>query len=400
VLGVLGFGEDGKIVEKQLFPKDSVKIAEKLTEIESGKAVDEIISLVKKMKAEGYDAFVFENSAIADAVKENLGVEAFSEIPSGIGETFRGNIGEFAVEAEFIKESSEITRWVHDVSMELSRIRVRKAIEKRDQLVVQAIQAADDLERTLNLFMSRIREWNGLHFPELDRLIDKHETYARLLLNLGNRKNFTAESLEKEGLAKNKALQVSQAAKASMGADLNDTDIAQVQTLCEDALQMYEARSRLEKYIDDVMEQVAPNTRALIGAALGAKLISLAGGLSNLAKMPASTVQVLGAEKALFRSLTTGAKPPKHGIIYQHALIHGAKGWQRGKISRALAGKLTIAIRSDAFGGNYIGDRLKEQLQERIEEIEKKYPQPKPKPKVQEKKPKKPKRWKRYGRKG
>jgi len=126
------------------------------------------------------------------------------------------------------------------------------------------------------------------------------------------------------------------------------------------------------------MDEVAPNIRALVGSLLGARLIALAGGLTSLAKLPASTVQVLGAEKALFRSLRTGTRPPKHGIIFQHSIIHEAKRWQRGKVARALAGKLTIAARIDAFSGKYGGDALKIDLEKRIDEIKEKYAEPPP----------------------
>jgi nucleolar protein 56 len=128
------------------------------------------------------------------------------------------------------------------------------------------------------------------------------------------------------------------------------------------------------------MEEVAPNTKYLVGSLLGARLIALSGGLMNLAKRPASTIQVLGAEKALFRSLKTGTKPPKHGLIFQHTLLHDAKRWQRGKIARALAGKLAIAARADAFGGRPIGKELKADMDRRIEEIQQKYDQPPPLP--------------------
>jgi nucleolar protein 56 len=124
------------------------------------------------------------------------------------------------------------------------------------------------------------------------------------------------------------------------------------------------------------MEEVAPNTRAIGGSLLGARLVALAGGLMNLAKLPASTIQVLGAEKALFRSLKTKARPPKHGIIFQHPLIHDGKRWQRGKIARALAGKLAIAARVDAFRGKYTGDELKADLEKRIAEIHERYEKP------------------------
>ncbi len=405
VIGVLGFSEDGKLAEKALFPKDASKIAERLADLESGKAVGEISTLVVKMRKKGYTTFVFENAEIAQTLREELGIEAEVGAPSGAGKTLLGNLGELAVAAGFLKDPSEMTRLTHDVSMELSRAKVRKATEKRDLLVIQAIQAADDLDKMLNLFMGRIREWYGLHFPELDRIVEAHETYARFVRNLGRRDGFTAPSLEAEGMPKKKASLIADAAERSMGADLDDDDLAQIQTLCGRVLGLYEERAGIDKYVDKLMGEVAPSTRALAGPMLGARLIAVAGGLSNLAKMPASTVQVLGAEKALFRSLTTGARPPKHGIIFQHALVHGAKRWQRGKIARVFAGKLAIAIRSDAFSGNFIGERLKEDLTRRVEEIKKKYAEPKP----VEKNPqrmrsardkRRGKRWKRYGRQG
>jgi nucleolar protein 56 len=161
-----------------------------------------------------------------------------------------------------------------------------------------------------------------------------------------------------------------------MGAELAEEDIDQIRAMCKNTLSLYNMRQKLETYLDSVMEEVAPNIRVLAGSLLGARLIALAGGLNNLAKMPASTIQLLGAEKALFRSLKTGARPPKHGIIFQHALIHEAKRWQRGKMARALAGKLAIAARTDAFSGKYAGDKLQTDLEKRISEIQERYDEP------------------------
>ncbi len=221
--------------------------------------------------------------------------------------------------------------------------------------------------------------------------MDKHETYARIITKLGGRENLTMENLEKEGLPKAKAEKIAKAAKKSMGAELGDEDIDQIQAICENVLELYEMRQSLEKYTDSVMEQVAPNINAIAGPLLGARLIALAGGLRDLAKMPSSTVQVLGAEKALFRALRTGTRPPKHGIIFQHSLLQEAKPWQRGKVARGLAGKISIAARVDAFSGRYRGDELEADLEGRIEEIREKYGEPPPK---------KPHRRKKRGRRG
>jgi len=399
VIGILGFDEQNNLVEGVLFPKDPKKIAENLAKIEAGKIIDEIATLVEKLKEKGYTFFVFENADIARDAHDKLKIAVEVARPSEAGELLRGNLEKYTVNLGFVKEGAELRDWTHKVSVELTKMRVRKAGEKRDLVVAQAIQTIDDVDKTVNLFMGRIREWYGLHFPELDRIVEKHETYASLVVDLGRRDKFTFENLEKEDLPKNKAEQIAMVAEKSMGADLEDDDLTQIQTLCKNALQLYDMRQKLEGYMDSTMDEVAPNIKALVGSLLGARLIALTGGLINLAKMPASTVQVLGAEKALFRSLKTGARPPKHGIIFQHTLIHEGKRWQRGKIARALAGKLAIAARSDAFSGHYIGDGLKASFERRIKEIQEKYEEappakkmPPPQPKMRGKPPRRMKR--------
>ncbi len=375
-MGVFAFGEKKQLLDKVLFPKDSEKIADKLGKTETGQVIDEVARLVEKLQAKGYDKFVFENPELARNACKKLKIEAIAETPSEAGNLLRENLERIALEVEFVKKEAELRELTHNVSTGLTKIRVKKAAEKRDLVAAQAIQTIDDLDKTINLFMSRIREWYGLHFPELNRLVEKHETYARLVADLGQRKNFTFESLQKEGLPKTKAKQIVETASSSMGADLTETDLDQIQDICRNTLDLYKARQTLESYLDTTMGEVAPNIQALVGSLLGARLIAISGGLNNLAKMPASTIQVLGAEKALFRALKTGTRPPKHGIIFQHTLIHDAKHWQRGKLARALAGKLAIAARSDAFSGKYMGDSLKADLESRTEEIQKKYEKP------------------------
>jgi len=378
VIGVFGFGEDNKLVEKVFFPKDPLETAERLRKIEEGTVIDEIAVLVDKLRAKGYTHFVFENSEMARSAREKMNIEVTAERSSEAGKRLRENLEKFALDLEFVEKPEQLRVRVHNVSMELAKMKVKKTVERRDLLVALAVQTVDDLDKSLNIFMSRLREWFGLHYPELDRLLDKHETYARLVVNLGTRENFTAENLEKEGLPKAKSQAIAKVAVASMGADLGEEDLSHIQGMCRKVLELYGVRQSLEKYVDSVMEEVAPNTRAIGGSLLGARLLARAGGLLNLAKLPASTIQVLGAEKALFRSLKTKARPPKHGIIFQHPLIHDAKRWQRGKIARALAGKLAIAARVDAFKGKYMGDKLKADLEKRIEEIRERYEKPPP----------------------
>ena len=376
--GIMAFNEENKLIEKVLFPKKPQEVAKTLVKIEAGKMVDEIAELVNRLRKNGYETFVFENASLANEAKEKFGVKVEVSKPSEAGEMLRFSMERFAVETGFVEDAEEFTLWTHNVTMEMAKLRVKGAVEKRDLIIAQAIQTLDDLDKAINLFMGRVREWYGIHFPELDRLLDKHETYARLVLNLGSKDSFTAEKLEKEEIPKSKAEQIAKAAETSMGADLTETDMAQIQDLCKNVISLYQLRQTLENYLDKVMEEVAPNTKAIAGSLLGARLIALAGGLTNLARRPASTVQVLGAEKALFRSLKTGTRPPKHGIIFQHTYLHEAKKWHRGKIARALAGKLAIAARVDSFGDRYIGEELKADIEKRIEEIREKYVEPSP----------------------
>ncbi|MGD6852914.1 MAG: C/D box methylation guide ribonucleoprotein complex aNOP56 subunit [Candidatus Bathyarchaeia archaeon] len=385
--GVAAFDDKNQLVEKALFAKKPQAAAKSLLRTETGKLSDQLTSLVTLLKKTGYDTYVFGNANLAQETKRRLEVEVEVAKPAEIA-VLNSRMVEVALESGFAADEAELNAWNRNVTMELAKLRIKGATEKRDLIVAQGIQTLDSLDQTVNLFMGRLREWYGIYFPELDRLIEKHETYARLVVNLGGRDNFTVKTLEDEGIPKERTQLVAKAADASMGADISERDLQQVQALAKDVLAFYSLRKDMEEYVDKTMEEMAPNVRAVAGALLGARMIAIAGSLQNLAMRPASTIQVLGAEKALFRSLKTGARPPKHGLIFQHTLLHDAKRWQRGKIARVIAGKLAIAARADAFGeGHYIGDELKADINKRIEEIREKYKEPPPpkEPKPKEK---------------
>jgi len=160
-----------------------------------------------------------------------------------------------------------------------------------------------------------------------------------------------------------------EAAQTSLGAEFDEIDIEVLQACAQRVLNLYELRGRIAEYIDGLMAQIAPNLCTVVGGSIGARLISLAGGLERLARLPSSTIQVLGAEKALFRALKTRARPPKHGVIYQYPDVRGSPRQLRGKIARALAGKIAIAARVDAMSGEFVGDRLAANLKARIANI-------------------------------
>jgi len=375
-IGVFAFDEKGNVVAYEVAKGDLDEIVDHTFRIERGEASSLHEKVLDKLsKTEGIEKVIVEDERLAKIVASK-GLDVEIEPGNTIARAFRENVVDYAVKYGFASSPEEYYSKIHEVSVVLTRRKVRKAVEKRDLLAAQGVRAIDDIDRTVNLFVARLREWYSLHFPELDDLIREHEDYARLVYELGLRENFTKENLIKLGFSEGKARRIEEAAKKSMGADITDFDVKTMQTLAGIILKLYRLRADIAQYIGEVMREVAPNITALVGPLLGARLISLAGGLDELARLPASTIQVLGAEKALFRALRTGGRPPKHGVIFQFPEIHRSPRWQRGKIARALAGKLAIAARVDAFTGQYIGDQLKEALKKRIDEIKKLYPKP------------------------
>jgi nucleolar protein 56 len=211
---------------------------------------------------------------------------------------------------------------------------------------------------------------------------------------LGNRENFTIEKLQKSfDLNDMRIKNLSILASDSMGASI---DIPIVKGYANQILSLDNYRIELEEYLEGLLKNTAPNLNAIVGSLIAAKLIAKAGSLKKLAFMPASRIQLLGAEKALYRFLKTGERRPKHGLIFQWNQIRGSKPWNRGKISRLIAGKIGISAKVDYFNGEFIAEAISKDIEHKILEIEKKYPNP---PK-QEKMPKKyyPKKQKKRGK--
>ncbi len=375
-LGVFGFNEKNKMVGYVLFPNDVNETANKIMNIRDGRIIEELLKLVEKLKEKGYEKFIFESGILAKKISEELKFETEVEKPNRAAKNFRKNLGKIAVKIGRLKKPDDITSLLHQVSMVLAKEDVKKAGGKKDLLVAQAVLALGDLDKTLNLFSNRLREWYGLHFPELGNYVEDHEAYLRLTTMLGDRNNFEERKIEQLGLSKEEAKKITRLARSSMGAQIAEKDLDSIKLISQKCLELYETRKNIENYIDKLVSVVAPNIQALVSSTLGARLIAAVGSLKNLAAKPSSTIQVLGAEKALFRSLQTKSKPPKHGFIFQHPQIRNSPRWQRGKISRALAGKLAIAARVDAYSGEYVGDKLKAEFEQRVKEIKEKYSKP------------------------
>ncbi|KAI8373670.1 hypothetical protein BD560DRAFT_393993 [Blakeslea trispora] len=254
-----------------------------------------------------------------------------------------------------------------------SRAKVKFNVNRADNMVIQAIGTLDQIDKDVNLFGMRLREWYSWHFPEMVKIVNDNYKYAKLVKLIGNKGELAEDKLEAmtaildddEAMAK----QILSAARASMGADLSPVDMIQVHTFANRVEALAEYRKNLHAYLVNKMNHVAPNLAALIGEMVGARLISQAGSLTNLSKYPASTLQILGAEKALFRALKTKGNTPKYGLIYHSSFIGRAGQKNKGRISRYLANKCTIAARIDCFSDqptDKFGQALREQVDERL----------------------------------
>ena len=323
---------NGKIVDKTLMPKDPDQIAEKLALMQRGSILPEE----------------------RDMVERHVKMYVSNERQSELGKTIFYDSSFILPENFGFDEDT-----MHQAMLGLGRLRTSDPIP-RDRSLVHAIRALDDLIETANLLNERLHEWYGMHFPELSD-IAKDERYAELIRDIGNR----------DGIIKELDLGIS-----SIGADMDQVDLVSIQGLAETLIRIYGEKKGMESYITEIASDTAPNMCALVDAPLSARLISLAGGLERLSTLPSSTVQLLGAEKAMFRHLRSGKRPPKHGVLYQHPDVHRSPYWQRGKIARTLAGKVLIAAKIDAYDGDFRGDALRGDFEARVKDIQERYPEP------------------------
>ena len=301
-------------------------------------------------------------------------------------ETIQSSKLRVLVDSNFAKDENDAREKLRNFAMQLSSSKVTEVSESPDLHIIQAINMLDETDKIANLLGSRLREWYGLHFPELDNLIDTINGYSKIVL-AGRRDNLTQKTYLDAGFPEEKAEMLSLLQGKSRGGQISDENLAIVQNLAKQILQLFELRSILEKHIETQMIAIAPNISGILGTSVGARILARAGSLKRLASMPASTIQVLGAEKALFRSLKTGAQPPKHGLLFQHTLVHAAPRWQRGKIARAIAAKAALAARVDVYGAGR-NEMLFEKLNIRITEIGEKYKEaPERPPQVQSRRP-------------
>ncbi|XP_033632683.1 nucleolar protein 56-like isoform X2 [Asterias rubens] len=253
-----------------------------------------------------------------------------------------------------------------------SRAKVKFNVNRVDNMIIQSISLLDQLDKDINTFSMRIKEWYSYHFPELVKVVSDNSMYAQVAHYIKNRKDLSEDSLEAlEEIVMDsaKAQAILDASRSSMGMDISPIDLINIERFAVRVMALQDYRKSLYIYLQERMHNVAPNLSSLIGEQVGARLISHAGSLTNLAKYPASTVQILGAEKALFRALKTRGNTPKYGLIFHSTFIGRASQKNKGRISRYLANKCSIASRLDCFSDfptTVYGEKLKGQVEERL----------------------------------
>lgn len=338
-IGVFALDEKKEIIDKFIFPKNPKKVASILN---SKEITEQELNLIKKLKEKKFDKIVLGRKINGYDYEEN------SFLEKHLGRKIRDLAKKYF-------DDSSFNEFLTEIGIELTKIRIKTNV-KKDRIVMEVIDAIDEIDKSLNVYIARLREWYGLHFPELEQNISKHEKFVKIIATYGLRENIK----EKEFL---------ELTKESMGIELNEKDEEILKEYASLILNLYKLRENMEKYLENILKEFAPNFSAIAGPLLAARLINLAGGFDKLAKKPSSTIQLLGAEKALFRYLHGQGRSPKHGVLFTHNLIQQAPQNKRGKIARIIASKLNIAIKMDYYGSEDRSEELKKELKERIDKI-------------------------------
>ncbi|CAH8299787.1 unnamed protein product [Eruca vesicaria subsp. sativa] len=309
------------------------------------------------------------DSKLGNIIKEKLSIDCVHN--NAVMELLRGVRSQLSELISGLGEQ-DLAPMSLGLSHSLARYKLKFSSDKVDTMIIQAIGLLDDLDKELNTYAMRVREWYGWHFPELAKIISDNILYAKSVKLMGNRIN--AAKLDfSEILADEVEAELKEAAVISMGTEVSDLDLLHIRELCDQVLSLAEYRAQLYDYLKSRMNTIAPNLTALVGELVGARLISHGGSLLNLAKQPGSTIQILGAEKALFRALKTKHATPKYGLIYHASVVGQAAPKHKGKISRSLAAKAALSIRCDALGDgedNTMGVENRLKLETRLRSLE------------------------------
>ena len=337
--------EQFKIHRFEKFQSAASALAEANSIIE-GKVSDNLKKLLEDVKNEKKATLIVSETKLGNSINK-LGLN-FSVVSDAASLDLHRAIKEFLPELLPGLDDAALKQMSLGLAHSIGRHKLKFSADKVDTMIVQAIALLDDLDKELNTYAMRCKEWYGWHFPELAKMVVDSVAYARIILTMGIRSNASESDLS-EILPEELEEQVKNAAEVSMGTEITDIDLENIKALADQIVDFAAYREQLSNYLSSRMKAIAPNLTSLVGELVGARLIAHAGSLTSLAKAPASTIQILGAEKALFRALKTKHDTPKYGLLYHASLVGQASGKNKGKIARVLAAKAAVALRYDSL---------------------------------------------------
>ncbi|CEJ79915.1 Putative Nucleolar protein 58 [[Torrubiella] hemipterigena] len=349
-------GRPEKLVEmlklKKFVKFESAAMAlEEAASLKEGKVPSLLNSLLDDLKAEKKASVAVADIKLGTAISNLPELNNITPVSgSNTMDVFRG-IREHLSSLIPGLAQENIDRMSLGLSHSMSRHKLKFSADKIDSMIIQAIKLLDDMDKELNVYAMRTKEWYGWHFPEMAKILNDNLAYARIVMAVGMRTNMSETDLS-EILPEELETALKAAAEISMGTEITEEDLDNIQMLADQVITYTNYRAQLSSYLESRMRAIAPNLTALVGYLVGARLIAHTGSLINLAKAPGSTIQILGAEKALFRALKTKHDTPKYGLIYHSSLIGQATGRNKGKIARMLAAKTALGLRVDALGGD------------------------------------------------
>ncbi|KAG9499173.1 Nucleolar protein 58 [Fusarium musae] len=346
-------GRPEKVVEmlklKKFVKFDSAATAlEEAASLKEGKVPELLTQLLDDLKSEKKASLAVADMKLGTAISNMPSLNISPVSGSNTMDLFRGIRGELPNLIPGLLEEN-FDRMALGLSHSMSRHKLKFSADKVDSMIIQAIKLLDDLDKELNVYAMRTKEWYGWHFPEMAKILNDNLAYARVILAVGMRTNIADSDLS-EILPEEIETSIKAAAEISMGTEITDEDLDNIKLLADQVIVYSNYRTQLSSYLESRMRAIAPNLTALVGYLVGARLIAHAGSLISLAKSPGSTIQILGAEKALFRALKTKHDTPKYGLIYHSSLIGQATGRNKGKIARMLSAKAALGLRVDALG--------------------------------------------------
>lgn len=330
--GTFAYNDQGKQVGYVLFKGDFQQQFQRMKLCEKHELSEEEQQLVAKVKQTS------PNEEILFEVKK---ADHKHEFPNVAGKQLRANLEQLAANLNVAKHRQDFQKLMYIASFEQTVSRMT-SMNVDDKMVVQAVHAMEEADTILNTMVMRLREWYGFYFPEISAKTGDNEQFAKYVAQETYRKDVKGINVE-----------------YSIGSNVSEEDLKAMKQYAEGILTSYQQRKQLEVYIMQSVRKIAPNMNAMVGPHLAAKIISLAGTLEKVAAFPSSTIQIIGAEKALFRYLKGLGSSPKHGIIFQSTFVQQAPPQAKGKVARVLASKLSIASKLDFYKGEFKGDALK-----------------------------------------